>query len=124
MTNSNCCCSAGCLEPSLEDYNTILQLEPGNVDALYYRGTVYEKLGRLDEAISDFSAVLTLDPNHIKASYARGACRNLKGDFQKAIGKLGSCVHYPTKPVCTAKHMLPTMHAMLVCWHPCAVDAQ
>ncbi len=65
----------------------MLQLEPGNVDALYYRGTVYEKLGRLDEAISDFTAVLTLDPNHIKASYARGACRNLKGDFQKAIGK-------------------------------------
>lgn len=81
--------SAGCLEPSLADYNTILQLEPGNVDALHYRGTVYEKLGQLDEAISDFSAVLTLDPNHIKASYARGACRNLKGDFQKAIGEGG-----------------------------------
>jgi hypothetical protein len=79
--------AAGALEPSLADYNTILQLEPGNVDAMYYRGTVYEKLGLLDEAISDFSAVLTLDPNHIKASYARGACRNLKGDFQKAIGE-------------------------------------
>jgi hypothetical protein len=77
----------GALEPSLEDYNRVLQLEPGSVDALYYRGTVYEKLGRLDEAISDFTAVLTLDPNHIKASYARGACRNLKGDFQKAIGE-------------------------------------
>lgn len=82
--------AAGTLEPSLEDYNTVLQLEPGNVDALYYRGTVYEKLGRLDEAISDFTAVLTLDPNHIKASYARGACRNLKGDFQKAIGETGA----------------------------------
>lgn len=79
-------CHAGGLESSLADYNTVLQLEPGNVDALYYRGTVYEKLGQLDEAISDFTAVLTYDPNHIKASYARGACRNLKGDFQKAIG--------------------------------------
>lgn len=65
----------------------MLQLEPRNVDALYYRGTVYEKLGKLDEAISDFTAVLTLDPNHIKASYARGACRNLKGDFASAIGE-------------------------------------
>lgn len=57
------------------------------MDALYYRGTVYEKLGKLDEAIADFTAVLTLDPNHIKASYARGACRNLKGDFASAIGE-------------------------------------
>lgn len=79
--------ATGSLEPSLADYNAVLQLEPGNVDALYYRGTVFEKLGQLDEAIGDFTAVLTLDPNHIKASYARGACRNLKGDFQKAIGK-------------------------------------
>lgn len=80
------CDDAGAFEPSLADYNSVLQLEPRNIDALYYRGTVSEKLGRLDEAIGDFTAVLTLDPNHIKASYARGACRNLKGDFQKAIG--------------------------------------
>lgn len=85
----SCCRPAGALEPSLADYNTVLQLEPRNVDALYYRGTVFEKLARLDEAITDFTAVLTLDPNHIKASYARGACRNLKGDFQKAIGASG-----------------------------------
>jgi tetratricopeptide (TPR) repeat protein len=83
------CASAGALEASLADYNAVLQLEPRNVDALYYRGTVYEKLGKLDEAIADFTAVLTLDPNHIKASYARGACRNLKGDFASAIGAVG-----------------------------------
>jgi tetratricopeptide (TPR) repeat protein len=76
----------GALEPALGDYNAALQLEPRNVDALYHRGSVFEKLGRLDDAITDFSGVLTLDPNHIKASYARGACRNLKGDFQEAIG--------------------------------------
>lgn len=76
------------MEQSLADYNVVLQYESSNVDALYNRGTVFEKLGRLDEAISDFTAVLNLDPNHIKASYARGACRNLKGEFHKAIGKL------------------------------------
>jgi tetratricopeptide (TPR) repeat protein len=69
----------------------VLQIESGNVDALYYRGSVYEKLSCLDEAIADFTAVLRFDPNHIKASYARGACRNLKGEFSQAIGenKLG-----------------------------------
>jgi tetratricopeptide (TPR) repeat protein len=83
---------AGALESSLGDYNAVLQLEPRNVDALYYRGTVYEKLGKLDDAITDFTAVLTLDPNHIKASYARGACRNLKGDFASAIGAVALAV--------------------------------
>eukprot|EP00879_Flechtneria_rotunda_P029399 GHRR01031801.1.p1 GENE.GHRR01031801.1~~GHRR01031801.1.p1 ORF type:complete len:195 (+),score=68.92 GHRR01031801.1:817-1401(+) len=82
---SACNASPGALELSLADYNAVLHLEQHNIDALYYRGTVFEKLGRLDEAISDFTAVLTLDPNHIKASYARGACRNLQGDFASAI---------------------------------------
>jgi len=81
------CIHAGTLAASLADYNIVLQLEPHNADALYYRGTVFEKMGHLDEAISDFTAVLRLDPNHIKASYSRGACRNLKGDFASAIGK-------------------------------------
>jgi hypothetical protein len=82
--------AAGALEPSLADYNVVLRLERGNVDALYNRGTVYEKLGQLDDAIFDFTAVLELDPNHIKASYARGACRNLKGEYHKAIGALAA----------------------------------
>ena len=64
------------------------------MDALYYRGSVYEKLACLDEAIADFSAVLRLDPNHIKASYARGACRNLKGEFSQAIGEVNHLVHH------------------------------
>lgn len=86
----------GSFEPCLADYTTVLQLEAKNLDALYHRGTVYEKLGYIDEAIADFTVVLTLDPNHIKASYARAACRNLKGEFSQAIGeprhKRQSCV--------------------------------
>lgn len=78
---------AGSWHECLADYNIILQLEPKNIDAVYHRGTVYEKLGRLDEAIQDFTSVLQLDPNHIKASYSRGACRNLKGEFSQAIGE-------------------------------------
>jgi tetratricopeptide (TPR) repeat protein len=78
--------TAGDLEASLSDYNSILNREPCHIDALYYRGTVYEKLGQLDEAIADLSEVLRLDPNHVKAAYARGACRNLQGEFSQAIG--------------------------------------
>ena len=61
------------------------------MEAIFHRGTVYEKLGQLDEAIEDFSKVLSLEPDHVKASYARGTCRNLKGDFAPAIGE--PCPH-------------------------------
>lgn len=73
------------LEESLADYNTALAMNPENMDARFYRGRVYERMGQLDHAIADFSAVLKMDPNHIKASYARGACQNLKGEFEAAI---------------------------------------
>eukprot|EP00879_Flechtneria_rotunda_P029697 GHRR01032138.1.p1 GENE.GHRR01032138.1~~GHRR01032138.1.p1 ORF type:complete len:183 (+),score=39.25 GHRR01032138.1:817-1365(+) len=104
---SACNASPGALELSLADYNAVLHLEQHNIDALYYRGTVFEKLGRLDEAISDFTAVLTLDPNHIKASYARGACRNLQGDFASAIGAQFTVA---TRFVLLGSHSWPVRH--------------
>lgn len=82
---------AGALPECLADYNVVLSVEPKNIDALYHRGCVYEKLSRLDDAIADFTSVLQLDPNHIKASYSRGACRNLKGEFSQAIGAHRCC---------------------------------
>lgn len=84
----SCGLGAGAIDESLADYNRILELDPGNIDALYYRGTILEKVGEVDGAICDFTDVLELDPDHIKASYARGACQNLKGEFSRAIGKL------------------------------------
>ena len=81
----------GELEASVSDYSTVLQIEADHVEAIFHRGTVYEKLGQLDEAIEDFSKVLSLEPDHVKASYARGTCRNLKGDFAPAIGE--PCPH-------------------------------
>ena len=79
--------NAGELEAAVGDYSIVLEIEADHVEAIFHRGTVYEKLGKLDEAIEDFSKVLALEPDHVKASYARGTCRNLKGDFAPAIGK-------------------------------------
>ncbi len=72
----------------MEDYSQVIALEPEHLDALFQRGSAYEKLGKIDEAAKDFSGVIALDPNHAKALYARGACLNLKGDFARAVGGL------------------------------------
>ena len=77
---------SGDLSSALQDYSSVLGIDPDHLDALVHRGTVNEKLGNLDAAIADFTKVLELEPNHVKAAYARGACRNLKGDFADAIG--------------------------------------
>ncbi len=71
---------------ALQDLCAVLAIDTQCVDALYMRGALLAKLGRLDEAILDLTHVLQLDPNHVNASYARAACRNQKGDFNQAIG--------------------------------------
>ena len=67
-------CPLGSLQKGLDDYNKALSIDEQNVDALYYRGTIYEKQGKLDEAIKEFTAALQLYPDHVKATYARAAC--------------------------------------------------
>ena len=68
------------------DYTQVIELEPNDTDALFQRGSVFEKLGKLDNAVEDFTSVIALDPSHAKALYARGACLNLMGDFARAVG--------------------------------------
>lgn len=84
----------------MADYNAILRRDAEDIDALYYRGVVYETMGNLEAAIADFTTVLRLDPNHVKASYARGACLNVKGEYAEAISTfltaalvLGTALH-------------------------------
>lgn len=74
-------------DAALQDFNSVLRIEPNNISATYYRGSVYEKTGQWDMAIKDFNTVLDLDPNHIKAYYSRAACRNRKGELALAIGE-------------------------------------
>ena len=70
----------------MQDFNRVLQLQPSNTDALYYRGNAFERQGLLDSAITDYSAVLAVDPNHVSASYSRACCRNRKGQLFEAVG--------------------------------------
>jgi tetratricopeptide (TPR) repeat protein len=100
-------------EESLADYNQVLERDPSNIDARFYRGVVLERMGKLDQAISDFSVVLERDPNHIKASYARGACQNLKGEFAEAIRTLLSQAR--TRLPCARMIVVVTPHEACAC---------
>lgn len=64
-----------------------LQLDPGNVHALFNRGISHEKRGDQRAAIADFSACISLDPGNAVAYYNRAACYDAVGEFDKASGR-------------------------------------
>lgn len=64
-----------------------LQLDPGNVHALFNRGISHEKRGDQRAAIADFSACISLDPGNAVAYYNRAACYDAVGEFDKASGQ-------------------------------------
>ncbi len=57
---------------ALELYTDGLGAIPDNLDLLYARALVFEKLNRIDEAISDLRHIVKLDPQNIQALNALG----------------------------------------------------
>jgi len=59
-------------ERAMSVYNKALEKLPDNLDLLYMRGLLAEKMNRLDQVEQDFRRVLELDPNHVQAINALG----------------------------------------------------
>jgi tetratricopeptide (TPR) repeat protein len=59
-------------DEALEVYNTALKISPGNIDLLFSRGMVAERVGRLDILETDIKAVLKIQPNNAHALNALG----------------------------------------------------
>lgn len=57
---------------ALEVYNAALKISPGNIDLLFARGMVAERLDRLDILEADINAVLKVQPNNAHALNALG----------------------------------------------------
>ena len=56
-------------DDSLAKINTILQTDPNNAYALYYRGMVYDAKGEKAKAIEDYKKVVKLSPDIVIANY-------------------------------------------------------
>ena len=48
---------------SIEDFDYVLSLEPGNVMALFNRATLLDQTGDLHAAVRDYSIVIKQFPN-------------------------------------------------------------
>ena len=48
---------------AIEDYDTVIEMNPDNVEAYIHRGLAYHHKGEYDRAIRDFTKAIELKPN-------------------------------------------------------------
>ena len=77
---------------AIESYTKVIELDSGNVEAYYSRGSIYSIRKEFPKAMPDFSKVIELNPEHAEAYYSRGSTYlNIKEpseaiqDFSKII---------------------------------------
>ena len=72
-------------DKAIKDANEALKREPGNIDALVYRGIARLKKGQHDKAMADLTEAIRLDPRRVDAFYARGIAWYHQKKYDKAI---------------------------------------
>jgi tetratricopeptide (TPR) repeat protein len=75
----------GRAEQAVQEYLTVLRLQPDHVDAHYNLGAAYGKEGRLNEAIQEYLIVLRLKPDYVDAHYNLGNAYGKEGHLNEAL---------------------------------------
>ena len=70
---------------ALEAFSKVIELNPKNKEANYYRGICYLYLGDIKSAISDFTQAIKLDSNWADAYNNRGLCYGYLGEVKKSV---------------------------------------
>jgi tetratricopeptide (TPR) repeat protein len=87
---------------AIEDFNSVVQLNPRYYEGYCLRGLAEFHSGNLKAALSDFNSTLQLNPRHADAYRGRGTAYAQLGDFQKAIARItpGGLTSAKTLPLC------------------------
>lgn len=72
-------------EGALEDFSTAIDISPDFTASYFYRGQIFEELGKFDLALIDYSNLISRKNDSIKAYQSRGDLRWQIGDIQGAI---------------------------------------
>jgi tetratricopeptide (TPR) repeat protein len=84
---------------AIADYDTALQLDPAQADALNHRGEVWRKKGDRPHALADFGAAIRLNPEH---SSARANYKSLAQELE-LLGAQMAVGNRPSFNCATAK---------------------
>ncbi len=69
---------------AVADFSRVIELEPGNVEALCNRGAALCDSGRCGPAIRDYDAAIEIDPLSARAHGFKGFALEKLGDFAGA----------------------------------------
>ena len=87
-------------EASLQTLQTLLKLQPENLDALKLQGDILYVLGRVQEAEKSLKSVLEVDGSHAGAQYALGRIYYQQNRFVEAIARsTEACLALPVPMV-------------------------
>jgi tetratricopeptide (TPR) repeat protein len=68
----------------LQDYSDILQLDPGNLIAIYKQALIHNQQGRYKEALAEYDAILSFEPSYFYALIGRArVLQSLRSSFQE-----------------------------------------
>lgn len=85
---------------AIDDYDTVLRLDPTLADAYNARGELFRKRGAGPRAVADFAAALKLNPDH---AAARANHRSLAQELER-LGALKAVAGKPSFNCAAARH--------------------
>ncbi len=77
---------------AVSEYNLVIQADPNNSSAFYWRGQAYNKLNLPDKARADFVRTVELNPTHAEAY-------NWLGWLSEKDNQYEACIGYLTKAI-------------------------
>ena len=77
---------------AVEEYSRVLQIDPKNLAALYYRAYVNNSLRRYDLAKADYEAFLSLVPKHFEAQLGLAMVKRKMGRRVDAMDEMNRLV--------------------------------
>ena len=79
-------------EYAIDEYRLVLEREPSNPAALFYRAYANTHLRRYDLARNDYRDLLTVHPHHFEARLSLAVIEQLRGHRQDALDELNQLV--------------------------------
>lgn len=93
----------GQLDYAAEEYGRVLELDPDNLTALYFRAYVYNQERRFDLARNDYEAILSRVPRHFEAQLGLAMVKRQMGRTAEVVDDLNQLVQmFPDSAVAYA----------------------
>ena len=75
------------LDDALADFNTAINLNPGNDSAYFFRGMTHQNKKQYDNALADYNKAIELNSLHAEAHMGRGFVFSILENYDQAVAE-------------------------------------